>query len=157
MTCRKVAQAIMNHQTNGISQHLHFDLHHFYNQIPANQNATLFAIRTENLWQDFIKIKKLLGQAPGTVAINENIARDSTNIAMPISAGIGDLGRSHLCSSPFLQREYNTYFRILHQAVNIHTDDVREMHEAARKNCPSLDSAKLLQIISGSLTTNHSC
>ena len=36
-----------------------------------------------------------------------------------------------------------------HQAVNIHTDDLREMHEAARKNCPSLDSAKLLQIISG--------
>ena len=100
MTCRKVAQAIMNHQTHGISQHLHFDLHHFYNQIPANQNATLFAIRTENLWQDFIKIKKLLGQAPGSIATNENIARDSTNIAMPISAEIGDLGRSHLLSVP---------------------------------------------------------
>ena len=109
------------------------------------ENATLFAIRTENLWQDFIKVNQLLGQAPGTVAINENIARDSTNIAMPISTEIGDLGRYHLCNSPFLQREYKTYFRILHQAVNIHKDDLMAMHTVARKNCPSLDFSKLLQ------------
>ncbi|KAL3939789.1 MAG: hypothetical protein SGBAC_005542, partial [Bacillariaceae sp.] len=142
LKCELLANAMLQHKAEILNEHLHYDYRLFQQPFEemsnTNRQAPLFVIRTEFLWHDWITINELLGQAPGTVLFNPTSQlRNTTKYALPVKAIIGDEERDHLCQS--IEPEYRAYFDILSKAINLDKEDVRQMQEIARKNCPKLE------------------
>eukprot|EP00980_Cylindrotheca_fusiformis_P003507 scaffold781_cov132-Cylindrotheca_fusiformis.AAC.26 len=133
-TCEVIANAVIHHR-NKISTHLYFDIRMFYSQ--TLHSKPVFSVRTEFLWEDWVRVNELLGQEPGTVQVNqEEVLRDSNALKLPISSEIGDVEREYLCRA--IEPEYEVYFEILSKSINIQEEDFVEMVHIAKKNCPNL-------------------
>ena len=144
LTCETIAQGMLNCKfpDDTMNEHLRYDIRSYYQQIPvdSNKNVVIFVIRMEYLWDDWVRVNELLGQPPGSVSFSRHIrGRDSTNVNFPVTSDIGDAERSYLCNYPALQEEYQTYFKLLIEAININQEDLTSMIEIAERNCPALD------------------
>eukprot|EP00980_Cylindrotheca_fusiformis_P003508 scaffold781_cov132-Cylindrotheca_fusiformis.AAC.27 len=135
--CEGIANAMLQHR-NRLSTHLYFDIRMFYKQ--TRHSRPVFSVRTEFLWEDWVRVNELLGQGPGTVRVNEEkVRRDSSALKLPISAEIGDVEREYLCHA--IAPEYEVYFEILSKSINIQEEDFVEMVQLAKKNCPNLNNS----------------
>ena len=138
LKCEVLANAMFQHKAEILNHHLHFDYRMFYKPFKSMKDEAFFAVRTEFLWDDWITINELLGQAPGTVVSNETKQlRNTSKYVLPVKGKIGDTEREYLCKR--IEPEYHMYFQILSEAINLNEEDVNKMKEMARTNCPNLE------------------
>ena len=138
--------------------HLYFNYQNLYAKLPLNRNRQLYVIRKEKLWQDWKTVNDMLGERDDrngkTAAANDtpdNKANDATEIAarnithldLPVGKELSKVARMRLCGA--LVSEYETYFKILHVAINMQPSDVEWAKAVAQTNCPYLDYESMIQ------------
>jgi hypothetical protein len=111
------------------------------------QPPQLYVIRQEHLWDDWIEVNRLWGQptdepvlipAKGDMIHQRNVS----SLALPVSRSVSEEGRHSICIA--LGLEYEAYFRLLVQAVNIDENDINDCRQIAQRNCPNLNIDSIL-------------
>jgi hypothetical protein len=137
--CTSLARAIMHQQVEK-SRHFYNNINYVFDRLepyPHFQNATILAVRAENLWGDWESANQYLGQE--RIATFEDLEnrRDYKGMILPVSKNVSDLGRKRLCRA--LHPEYQAYIQFLNRAENLNDNQRRESLETGRKNCPWLN------------------
>lgn len=153
LNCSDLARASMANKLAFLSDHLYWSTKSILEMIPGwqyNLNAStnnssreerpraFFAVRTENMNQDFFNLNKALGD-PHPVLLDELVVKYARvqTANTTVTKEISDLGKSRLCKA--LLPEYKTYFLALSRAINLTPRNLQESLELSRRNCPTLD------------------
>jgi hypothetical protein len=115
--------------------HFFFTYQQIRSFIPDENNPLIFVTRQEHLLYDWKKINYLFGQK-GDVVIPQDVARNVSGIAQPVTRQLSQQGTQRLCKA--LQKEYESYVRILREAVNLSDEDVQESLEEVKGTCPNV-------------------
>lgn len=132
--CTSLARAVMNGRVRRFN-HFFFTFQKVRSLISDQNNPIIFATRQEFLSYDWKKINYLLGQQ-GDVVVPNEAARNITGVYQPVSHDLGDVGKQRLCKA--LQREYESYVRILREAINLSDEDVMYSLDKIRRTCPNV-------------------
>ena len=135
--CGALACAVLHGKVRKF-QHLFFNYRNIlYTKMP--QGRKVYALRQENLWDDWTDLNVMLGQPKEEVVIpsqNQNL-RNVTGLKLPVSRNINPEAKNMLCRS--LEEEYVAYFKILKRSININDQDMQQSKLMATQNCPNLD------------------
>jgi hypothetical protein len=110
--CTSLARAIMHQQVEK-SRHFYNNINYVFDRLepyPHFRNATIVAVRAENLWGDWESANQYLGQERvATFEDSANRRRDYKGMTLPVSKDVSDLGRKRLCRA--LHPEYQAYIQ----------------------------------------------
>lgn len=152
VSCQDLARASMFSQIR-IYDHLFFSYHQIKSFLLQQTNVkrqqqVFYAIRQENLWEDWKVINQQYLKQSNDVFIPHKAAvrRNITDIDLPVSRDISDTGKRYLCNA--LAEEYEAYFWFLVHAKNLKKSDINDALFYAKQNCPNLqlDPTKLAMI-----------
>jgi hypothetical protein len=97
--------------------------------------STIFAVRTKNLWGDWISTNEHLGQK--NVSTSNIRERDHGHLRLPASKKISNAGRRNLCLA--LKAEYDAYLDFLRKAENLDDTERAKSLKIGNRNCPWLN------------------
>lgn len=147
-SCSDLAKAALHGRVK-IYNHLFFSFQMLLSFIPTIQNKTLYAIRQDYLWDDWISVNRALGQTD-PVYIPEDDGSMLRNVTfleasnkMPVTRDLNEVGQSLLCNA--LRMEYRAYFWLLQRAKNVSTDEVQHSIDYAKRKCPSLNVDEIVR------------
>jgi Sulfotransferase family len=126
--CRdRARRAVVGEEQFGYHAYHNYGYH--MRQVPSN--ATVVAIRSEHLVEDWNSIEAYLGSSARVESFPlRNRAGNSTRWRRILT----DEARSHLCRH--LCDEIQVYKTVLHRAVNLNWTDVDESMAELRRSCP---------------------
>lgn len=125
--------------------HLFFNYRNIlYTKLPTDPPRQIYAIRQENLWNDWKNLNILWGQKD-TVYIPPSSfnQRNISAIQLPVTRTMSPEGRRQLCTA--LEAEYLAYFRILRTSNNMDENDFESSLKVAEKSCPNLNFRGMVQ------------
>lgn len=131
--CAVQAKAAINGNIK-IMVHMWANYEKYTARIPLN--STVFVIRTNHLWQDWLVMNKMLDPTRRVYIPYNRHARNVHNLTLPVTRNISKEGQGILCEA--LKKEYRIYFDLLNRAVNMNEEDIQEARDIASKNCPKL-------------------
>lgn len=149
-SCPDLAKAAF-HSRVKIYNHLFFSMRLLLSFIPKVERQSLYAIRQENLWNDWTNVNKKLGQDdPIYIPAKEtnrirNVASLEMANKMPVKRDLNAFGISILCNA--LHEEYQAYFFLLKRAINIARSDLQQSIDRAKQNCPDLDIGRIVDSV----------
>jgi hypothetical protein len=135
--CTRLARAMMHNKVLLSPAHFYYDIKNIATYMPASAwNATILAIRTENMWHDWTTANQWLGQQHGVATFPETRKRQQNETELPVTKEISPLGQERLCRA--LTDEYKVYFELIERAVNLGDKERQETYVLARRNCPDI-------------------
>ena len=133
--CTNLARAVIDGKVRKF-KHLFFSLEKIRSFIPGD-NPFIFVTRQEHLWYDWKKINFLLGQASDMlIPGDDSNARDLSKMNQPVTRELSDIGKERLCKA--LKDEYDSYIKILQEAINLSDSDVEETLNEIKAACPNI-------------------
>jgi hypothetical protein len=134
--CTRLARAIMHNKVLTSPSHFYHDMKLIESLLPASAwNATILAIRTEHLWDDWTTANQWLGQRHEVVTFPSIQRRQQNQTKLPVTKDISPTGRKRLCCA--LKDEYKVYYDLVERAVNLDEQGRQEAYDLARRNCPA--------------------
>jgi hypothetical protein len=103
---------------------------------PYFSNATVLAVRTENIWGDWISANQDLGQEEVYVPPNPPHLRNYGQMKLPVSTILSETGQKNMCHG--LTNDYKAYIGLLRLAYNIDDTQKLESLRISQANCPWL-------------------
>jgi hypothetical protein len=135
--CEALACAVLHGKVRFFT-HLFFNFRNILDtKVPCTPPRTIYVLRQENLWDDWVALNSLLGQKEPVVIPHHTNERNITGLQLPVGREISLEGRQKLCTA--LELEYKAYFRLVRRAANMDENDLEKCRQIAQKNCPNLD------------------
>ena len=132
--CTILARAIVAGRVDAL-EHMYNNYYNVLRWIPPGRDV--YIVRQEHIWDDWIRVNRMLGQEQSIVLPQERVRRNvTTNSKPPVTKDLSTTGSHRLCKA--LIREYEALFKIMHQAKNMGNDDIKQSVEAGRRRCPNI-------------------
>jgi hypothetical protein len=105
--------------------------------LPIDREPTIYVVRKEFLWQDWLSVNKALGQKQVWVPPRgDDHRRDVSAVHQPVGRELDPRRQSIFCAA--LQKDYDAYLWFLRKANNLQPSDIDESVAIMHKNCPQV-------------------
>jgi hypothetical protein len=132
--CTNLAKAVINQRVR-FSDHFYWSMKRIHGLLGSQMNSsTIFAVRNENLWGDWVSTNEYIGQ--NNVSTPNIRVRDHRNMKLPVPKKVSIAGRRNLCIA--LKPDYDAYLDFLRLAKNLDETERASSLKVANRNCPWL-------------------
>jgi Sulfotransferase family len=135
-SCRDLARAMMHSKVKA-AEHMYYSYQRILDLLPIDRQPTIYVVRQEFLWQDWVTVNKALGQEDVWIPPKGwDHHRDVKKMNQPVGRELDPHRRAIMCNA--LQKEYKAYMWFLRNAVNLQQDDIDKSIEIIHKSCPKI-------------------